>query len=59
MFFEGKWELAFEGMPIKLLFSDNDCEKIKKQFSFLKLCANPRGRVVRAVELLKKKGWKL
>ena len=59
VFFEGKWELAFEGMPIKLLFSDDDCEKIKKQFSFLKLCANPRGRVARAVELLKKKGWKL
>lgn len=59
VFFEGKWELALGGTPIRLLFEDECCKLIARKIRNLRFSKSPNGRVVRAVELLKKKGWKL
>lgn len=56
--FEGKWELALGGIPIRLLFDDECCKLIARKIRNLRFSKSPNGRVVRAVELLKKKGWK-
>jgi len=55
--YDGRWELALNGEPIRLLFSDKFCKEVARKIRNLRFSKSPNGRVVRAIEMLKKEGF--